>query len=241
LATTITIQQTLNWLTAFLVQRPTTGVGGNLNEPALTTANKIIATITAAPFAWSWNRTLLANAFTTTAGTQDYQVSIPTFGWLETASFSIPGAVAPNPPSKQLEVYGLIGTDTDPSQPRNIQVHLDDNAGNITFRLFPVPDGTYPVTLTIQNAVTLTTALTNNWAPIPDKYSFLYEQGMLAHLQGMYSIPAFLQGMQIFFRQLVGAAEGLSESQRAIFLEDSLRVTRTQSLELGATQGSPRR
>ena len=241
MATTYTIQQTVNWVAAFIVQRPQSGVGNIANEPALTTANKIIASILAAPFAWSWNRKVLPAAITTAIGTQDYAISLSDFGWLEKAVAFNANSV---PPSFELDIYVNIGTDTKVNRPRIITVHIDDNAGNITFRLFPVPDQIYTITLTYQKAPVLATSLTGatgTWAPIPDKYSFLYEQGMLAHMQGIYSIPAYLQGMQFFFRQLIGAAEGLTETQRAIFLEDSIRQLQTSAMAQQAVQGSPKR
>ena len=238
MATTITINNSLQWLAGLIVQRPTTGIGGVTGEPALTSANKIIATILAPPFAWSWNRKVLPAAITTAIGTQDYPISLSDFGWLEKATGN---ASTASPQSFELEVYGNIGTDTTQARPRIITVHIDDNAGNITFRLFPVPDAVYTITLTYQKAPVLASTISSNWAPIPDKLSFLYEQGLLAHMQGIYSIPAFLQGMQFFFRQLIGAAEGLTETQRAIFLEDSIRQLQTSALAQQAVQGSPKR
>src|SRR5215831_2999929 len=86
--TTITLQNTINWLTAFVLQRPVTGVGGNTNEPFLTTANKVMATIMAQPFIWEWNRTSLAAAITTVAGTSDYSVALSNFGFLEKATIN---------------------------------------------------------------------------------------------------------------------------------------------------------
>jgi hypothetical protein len=79
------------------------------------------------------------------------------------------------------------------------------------------------------------------WAPIPDKYNFLYETGMLARLYTIYDRSAYLTEMQLFFRQLVGCSEGLSDTAKAIFLEDKLQQLRTEAAAQAAISGSPRK
>jgi hypothetical protein len=122
-------------------------------------------------------------------------------------------------------------------------VLTDDGAGNITFRLFPVPDQVYTVDLDYQKAPILATTLgSTTWAPIPDKLGFLYERGMLALSQMTYNQQLGLSNLEIFFRQLVAAAAGLSEMERAIFLEDQLRPIRMRQSELtNAAQGKAAR
>lgn len=239
---TITIQQTLNWVSAFIVQRPTSGVGGFANEPALTTANKILGTILAPPFKWQWNR-FESTAITTTQGVTDYTQAISSFGYLEKASWTNPSNT---PSTKEIEVFQVLAVEPKQNQPQKIAPILDDNNGNITFRLFPAPDfpgptsgqNNYTLRLTCQASPTLVTALSQTWSPIPDKLSFLYETAMLAHMQLMYSPQLYALNMEMFFRQLVGASEGLTETEKNIFLEDKLRGLRMQTDELvGAQQG----
>ena len=232
MAVTNTIQNTLNWLTAFLVQRPTTGVGQNANEPALTSANYIMQTIIAPPFRWEWNRKNTLGAITTIAGTSDYSVALADYGWLEKATLVDATPAGNTPPNFELEVYEILAKDGKQNPPRKIAVLLGDNAGNITFRLFPVPDKVYTVDLQYQKSPIFATGLTATWAPIPDKMAFLYERGMQAQMQMMYNQQLGLSNLEIFFRQLVGAAEGLSEMEKAIFLEDSLRPIRTRQEEI---------
>lgn len=234
---TPTVQQTLNWSAAFTVGRPSSGVLGFVNEPGLTTANKILATILAPPFRWQWNRVENSGLFTTTQGTSDYLVALSDFGYLEKATWTNPSN---SPSTKEIEVFQVLAKDPRQNQPQKIAPILDDGNGNITFRVFPAPDfpgptsaqTNYVVAGTYQKAPPLLTGLTQTWAPIPDKLAFLYETAMLAHLQGMYSAQLFALGMELFFRQLVGAAEGLSETERNIFLEDKLRGLRMQTEEL---------
>jgi hypothetical protein len=239
---TNTLQNTANWLTGFIVQRPTTGVGGNPNEPFLTSANYAMQTILAPPFRWEWNRTFALSAITTVVGQTDYPITLPTFGWLEKATLVNAAAVAPTPSNFELEVYEILAVDGTQNRPLKIAVLLDDNNGSITFRLFPVPDEIYTVNLEYQRSPILASTLTGLWAPIPDKLSFLYERFMMAQMQMMYNQQLGLSNLEIFFRQLVGAAEGLTEMEKAIFLEDSLRPIRMRQDELqGAAQGKQSR
>jgi len=237
MAVSIKIQDTLNWLAAFIVQRPTTGVGGTALEPGLTSANLIMQTILAPPFKWEWNRVSTTASITTAAGTSDYQVTLSDFGYLEKATLVNASAVAPTPPNFELQVYKNLAKDGEQSRPGQIAVLLDDNSGHITFRLFPVPDGIYTVDLIYQKApVTATVLGGTTWTPIPDKFAFLYERGLMAQLQMMYNQQLGLSNMEIFFRQLVAAAEGLTEMEKNIFLADSLRSVKMQAAEMAGVQ-----
>lgn len=236
MATTVTVQNTLNAITAFMGQRPMTGIGGNANEPALTMANYLYAFILQPPFRWSWNRTRVNSAITTVAGTPDYTVVAPVFGWLEKAVLVNPAAVAPTPPNFELEVYEVLADDGTQNRPLRIAKLLDDNAGNLTFRLMPPPDAIYTVDLLYQNFPGILTSLNNLWAPIPDKYIFLYTRGLLALLQMIYNHPLSATNWELFCRHLVAIAEGLDEEEKAIFLEDALRGQRFKNTEMMAGQ-----
>ena len=147
MATKNTIQGTLNWVAAFILNRPTVGIAGNYQEPGLTTANMFMATVLAPPFAWQWNRNTIT--FPTVAGTTDYTVAISDFGWLEKAQ--IHNATL-NPSDYELTIYPLLSSSGSQARPDKITVFSDDNAGNYVFRLMSVPDLVYTVTLTYQKA-----------------------------------------------------------------------------------------
>lgn len=233
-ACTNTITDTLDWCAAFILQRPSSGVGGFTNEPGLTNANLIASTILSPPFSWQWNRA--TTSFVTTAGTSDYSVALTTFGYLEKATVNGSGLTPPmNPPIQEIQIKPLLATSGKNNRPTFISVVNDDNAGNITFRLMPIPDQAYTIELTYQNAPVIITSLTQTWAPIPDKYNFLYERAMLAMLHGMYDSTTYLQEMELFLRQLVGVSEGLDDAAKAIFLADRLELMRTQVLAQSAT------
>jgi hypothetical protein len=318
MATANTILGTLSWAAASILNRPTQNVAGSYQEPALTNANWIMSTILGPPFAWQWNRGTAS--FTTNAGQSDYVVNIPTFGWLEKATYS---NVNSNPPIVELEISPLLAASGKNNPPFKICVVFDNNAGQITFRLMSIPDNTYTISLTYQNAPIFATSLysgipmaitsviasptvstdylgtfpsggsnalvgqyfqivgftgantpnnglylctsssttvlqlqnpntvavtanalaysTVTWAPIPDKYNFLYETGMLSRLYTIYDRAAYLTEIQLFYRSLVGVSEGLSDIAKAIFLEDKLQQIRTEQAAQMASSGSPKR
>lgn len=241
---TATLQDTVDWITAYIVQRPFTGVGGIANEPALTSANYIMQTILQPPFRWEWNRVRNLTAITTIAGESDYPVELSDYGWLERAILTNPNPPANSPtgPNYDLEIYEILGTEGQENRPQKIAVLLDNGDGEITFRLFPVPDQEYTIELDYQAAPILATDLTGTWAPIPDKFAFLYNRGMMAMAQMMYNQQLGLSNLEIFFRQLVASASGLTEMERAIFLEDQLRPIKQRQNELqAAAQGKQAR
>ena len=237
MATNNTIAQTLNWVYGFIQGRPTQGVGGIASEPGLTSANFLMATALGAPFVWEWNRA--ESTFVVSAGQSDYPVSVQNFGYLEKAQITT-GQTAPNPVNRELEIVRLLAQEQQSNPPQKISILFDDNNGNITFRLFPTPDSTQTITLTYQNAPRVFPAGTNlttaTWAPIPDKLAFIYEGGMMALMQGMYNAQLYFNGMEMFYRRLVAAAEGLTDTEKALFLEERMRELRTQGTAVSGSR-----
>jgi hypothetical protein len=225
---TLTIQNTLDWLYAYILGRPVTGVGGRTNEPALTAANIIYQTILSPPFVWAWNRNTVA--FNTLAGVQDYTNQIQDFGWMEKASLTNAAGTLP-----ELTIVSVVPTEVKTGRPFQISLQGDQTGGDgfITHRLFPVPDGSYTVFIVYQKQAVLITDLTSLWAPIPDRMSFIYSRGMLAMLRGMYDQAAYVTELNLFLRQLVGVSQGLTEAQKNLFLSDALRTAKTTQAELG--------
>lgn len=208
MASTISLQGTLNWAQPFMGFRP--GALGTNNEPAITNANLIKQTILSAPFAWRWNRAV--KTFTTTAGQQDYPIAVSDFGYMEKANVTLSGDV------KELSIKNCLALDSKQGRPENIAAQLDDNNGNITFRLMKVPDNTYTVTITYQKKATLFSALTDLWSPIPDEFSFIFQRGFLALYLLFTDDPKFQIENAKFVAALLGASEGLDETQKNIFL-----------------------
>lgn len=89
MAATKTLQNSIDWMKPFLNWADLT-IGVN-NEPAQTSANQSLQTIVGPPFVWPWNRSY--SSFLTVAGQQDYNVYIPTFGYLESATVELCGII----------------------------------------------------------------------------------------------------------------------------------------------------
>src|SRR5208282_6849809 len=116
MSSTITVNQTLQWLAAFIVGRPTQGVGGVSKEPALSSANKILQSILGPPFKWNWNR--VEDTYQTVQNVSDsVPVLIANFGYLEKATAYLASA---DPQTIELEVYQVLAKDTKPSIPQKI-------------------------------------------------------------------------------------------------------------------------
>jgi hypothetical protein len=228
---TIQLARTIARSSQFARLEPLTFVGNAYDDPAFSNADWVMQTILAPPFAWRWNRSIAgtpsAPAFSTTIGVADYKISLPTFGWLEKAVLYDPssGYVA-----TELQVELVKGEDPVPNQPQRIAAQLDDGQGNITFRIFPNPDQVYDVVLIYQNAAQLFTVPTQTWSPIPDYLSYLYNEGFDAKTFEYLGDPRFQTSLQLFMTDLAANSEGLTESQKNLWLSDRLNSIRQQNM-----------
>jgi len=220
MASTIQLQRTITYASSFVRYAPLTL---SADDPAFSNADWVRQFILSAPFAWRWNRTVIKIQCAT--GQSDYKVSLPNFGWIEKAV-----NVDPNNgySSTELEVVTDIAQDNNPNLPQKISAQLDDNAGNITFRVFPSPDSAYIIYVTSQNAAPLFTATTGTWTPIPDYLSYVYNQGFLAKTYEYMGDPRFQSAMQLFLTMLTSTSEGLSDTMKNIYLADRINTTREQ-------------
>lgn len=179
----------------------------------------------------SWNSTPMG---TTTDGSVTWTnqglipVDIPisqtySFNWMETQS--VQDINQPTP--KWIEIGSKIslGLDSAQARPKWISAQVDDGQGNITFRLMPVPDVSYPVVITIQQKPLLFTSTTQTWAPIPDEYSHIYNWGFLAMMWMYADDSRFAFANQKFVAHLLAASEGLSETEINIFLNNWQQIT----------------
>lgn len=230
MAVTNTLQRIMNVAQTYIRNAPLTfPLLSAPNDFAFLSADWVRQFILSPPFAWRWNR--VVNTITTVAGTQDYILVSPTFGWLEKATINDnAGTVV------ELQIKLDIAEDTVQGQPQFIAARLDDNAGNITFRLLPVPDKAYTVTLTSQKSAPIFANLTDTWAPIPDYFSYLYLQGFIAKTYEYFADERFPSAMQLFVKQLLAANEGLDESQKNIYLGPRIDSARNENSQLQKAQ-----
>lgn len=232
MSATIQLSRTIGLAQNFVRNAPLTL--GTANDPALSNADWVLQFMLAAPFAWPWNRQNGTFNCIADPATQDYKVSLANFGYLERAS--IQDLDESNNPTKELTVNLSLTEEGRIGQPERISPIYDDGDGNITFRLFPTPDKAYKVTFDYQGAAGLFTTTTQTWAPVPDRLSYLFNQGFLAKSYEYLGDDRFAVAMQLFLRQVIAANQGLDETQINLFLQDRLNTARETQENLGNAQ-----
>jgi hypothetical protein len=142
------------------------------------------------------------------------------FGWIETASVM-------DTADKWWEMEPKISLTSDSSEvrPRYIAAQGDDGTGNISFRVMPIPDAAYPVTITIQQSAPLFTSTQQTWYPIPDTYWNVYSWGFLAIMLLFADDPRFQLANQKFVTALLSRNQGLDQSEVNVFLNNWQEIT----------------
>lgn len=166
----------------------------------------------------------------TNKGAVGLATPLATFGWLEKASVNDGSKVF------ELEVLLNLAEESVQNLPNRISARLDNDAGVVTFRLVPIPNTTYNVKISYQNSAPTFASLSDTWAPIPDYFWYLYSQGFLAKTYEYIDNERFGPALQLFVRQVVAASEGLSDSQKNIFLDDRINTARQGSSQMGGSQ-----
>lgn len=137
------------------------------------------------------------------------------------------------------DVNNILGTGSERGAPSKIAPQIDDNAGNITFRLLPIPDRVYTVEVVFQKKIPALIASTaTTWTPIPDHYSYVYQWGFLALMLSYSGDSRWPSANQKFVAGLLGVAEGLSEEQKNIFQQTWLNsISEIQTKSFRDQQG----
>lgn len=216
MSSTINLQQTMNWALPYIDYQPL-DIGGM--EPALTNANIIRQTILGPPFSWPWNR-VENSATTCEVGEQDYQMALSDFGFLETAWITLGGK------KFELKLKRRLSQDGSEGRPEFIAVQLDDNNGNITFRISPQPSQAFTLTVVYQRKALPLVTFASRWDPIPDELSYIVNPGFLALSMPLVDNPEFATFNDRFIAHLLSAQDGLDEMQRNIFIANWLDVTK---------------
>jgi hypothetical protein len=166
----------------------------------------------------------------TNTTTQDYTVAAPEFSHIEHASV----LDITQTPSKwyELKVEDTLSLDTIKARPGFINPHVEDSDGNITFRVMPSPNANYPVSLHLQTAAPLITSMNQTWSPLPDYMQYVYNWGFLT-LMWFYaddSRAGFANSK--FTAGLLARAEGLTEQERNIFLNNWNNLTGAEQMKI---------
>jgi hypothetical protein len=239
-ASTLTLQNSADWIRPFVFLRPLSinnpATGLPTLEPLLTSANLVQQTMLSVPFRWPFNRKVFSfqclKQGNPPAFPQDYSEELPDFGFIEKATSVSPtisanGAIMPGT-TFELQCQNGISEDNTPNggRPTFISPQMDDNAGNITFRLMPIPDQVYTINITYQKKAPLFTAFNQTWV-IPDNYSHIFHYGLMALMMQYSDDPRFQLYNQKFITHLLLACEGLDETSRNLFLNNWQAITGT--------------
>jgi hypothetical protein len=123
-ASSVTLQQVVNWARSFPECSPILPTSGYSQEPALTFANDVMQKILAQGMNWKWNRSYVPS-FLTVALQQDYITAVKDMSWLETCRMidinnsTNNGNLAPKP-MFTLEIVRDISLTSTQANPFNI-------------------------------------------------------------------------------------------------------------------------
>ena len=191
------------------------------NSKALNGQLLTILTATSSQFTASTN---LPNSSDTTGtftavSTQDYTLAVPTFSHIEHAS--VLDLNADGTPNKwfELTVKNDLALESSQNRPEFISPHVQDAAGNVTFRLFSAPDKAYPVSIHVQQVAPQFNSINQVWG-IPDFMQMIYDWGFLSLIWLFADDPRSQYAENKFKAALLGRAEGLTEEQKNIFLNN---------------------
>jgi hypothetical protein len=208
-------------------------------EPALTAANLVKQTMLGAPFKWPWNRTPFELDILTTDSSgnaiipaQDYDLDTTNFGFLEQAWITDPNGVV-----KEITIKTSLAAENVIQRPQSIAVESQDDE-SVTLRLNTLPDMAYTLSGFYQKAPVDMTSLASSWAPIPNNYSYIYDWGFLAMMAMITKDARQPMFAGKFISHLLGAQDGISATQRNIFIGDWLALmSEQQRTQLSTQQG----
>ena len=152
--------------------------------------------------------------------TQDYTVSLPNFSHIEHASILDLDSTGAPVKWYELTVKNNLSLETSANRPEFIGPHVEDSLGNVTFRLFSAPDKAYPVEIHVIQSAPAVTSINQTWAPIPDFMMYIYNWGFLALMWQFADDPRSMYASQKFTAGILSRAEGLTEEERNIFLNN---------------------
>lgn len=205
-----TVATILNGQSAVILTNTGTVITAQINLPDLTS-------------------TAATGGLVTAGTTQDYTLPIPELSHIEHASVLDISRPA-TPKWLELEIKGNLALESNTARPEFIEPHIQDAAGNVTFRVMPAPNLAYPVSIHIQKTAPLITSLNQTWAPIPDFMEYVYNQGFLAAMYSFSDDPRAQQANQKFITHLLGRASGLTAIERNIFINNWQDLTELEKM-----------
>lgn len=226
MASTITVQNLIDFARSHVKLFPLVGIGSISNEPGLSFANMIKEQIINQNYNWRWNRAALP-PFNTVDGQSDYPIVPASLGWLEKARIERVGAGIPHQSIRHLKVRRTLELGQFKSDPQYIALERADN-GQLVIRLEPIPSTViwtvYPF---YQKAPSKLIALGNTFDPIPDQFETVLKQYFVAYAYGLVDRRRHLEELAI-------AEKLLKDKKATLEPEESMSVfTPDRSLFLG--------
>jgi hypothetical protein len=77
----------------------------------------------------------------------------------------------------------------------------------------------------VQKKAPLITSLNSTWAPVPDEFSYIFQWGFLSLMFLYADDPRWQMASQKFVSHLIGANQGLTQTQINVFLGNWQQIT----------------
>ena len=162
----------------------------------------------------------------------DYLQGASSFGFIEQATLTTVANKIYDIPNKTL----TLTTNSETGRPQNIAPYLDDNNGNITFRISPgIPDQIYTATVVYQQRAALLTSTGSAW-PIPDMFSQIYQTGFLGMIWLFADDPRSQFMLQRFAAMVISVSDGLTDQEKNSFLDQWDVITARRGVPAGRAQ-----
>lgn len=180
MASTVTLQNTVDWARTFTKLMPIVSVGGFTNEPAISICNQVLQELLSPPYNWKWNRVELAD-FDTVDKTQDYTIStLSDVGWLEQCIAELKSGTSTPKPRREIEVVRDLPLTSVVESLTKI-CKLKEVTTTTVFRTWPIPSSEIEtIKLVYQKKPVIKVLLTETWTPVPDELQWVVRQGFLA-------------------------------------------------------------
>jgi hypothetical protein len=200
-------------------------------QPAIDAANLTKQTMLGPPFTWPWNRSEFSVGLVDEIGgitiepQQDYTLTsdeIPQFGFLERVwlrAINDPGLKV-----MELKVVLSLAEEDAQMRPQSVAAQTIDEDDNVLLRFNSRPDQAYVGKGCYQCAASVITSMASLWKPIPDHLSYIYDWGYMSFLALLVRDPRASLYSQRFAAHLLGAQDGLTATQRNIFLANFLTL-----------------
>lgn len=227
-----TLQNTIDYIRPFC-RYQAADIGVN-SQPILGIASLVRNIVLAAPFIWDFNRNEFVStnpSNSTQIGVQDYIFNIPEFGYLEQAALQ-------DPQGKWWQIDEVLNNEglakaSVKARPTIIAVQNSDGP---ILRFSAVPDQIYLINLVYQGVADQFTATTDDWSPIPDSFSDVYNNLTMGYYMDSCQDPRAPQYITRGIAGLIARASGLSEMDKAVFAASYMSYAQAQAVSALSTQ-----